>query len=36
IWMLVLFCTNGDEGANQYGPDPKGDGEEVINEIGLE
>lgn len=36
VWMLILFCTNGDEGTNQYGADPKGDGEEVINEIGLE
>ena len=35
IWMLILFCTNGDEGANQYGPDPKLTGEE-INEIGTE
>jgi uncharacterized membrane protein YhaH (DUF805 family) len=35
IWMLVLFCTNGDEGENKYGPDPKGNGEE-INEIGTE
>jgi uncharacterized membrane protein YhaH (DUF805 family) len=35
IWMLVLFCTNGDEGENKYGPDPKRNGEE-INEIGTE
>ena len=35
IWMLVLFCTNGDEGENKYGTDPKGNGEE-INEIGTE
>lgn len=35
IWMLVLFFTAGDVGGNQYGPDPKEDGEE-INEIGTE
>lgn len=23
IWMLVLLVTNGQRGANQYGPDPK-------------
>lgn len=23
IWMLVLMCTNGDSGPNEYGPDPK-------------
>ena len=23
IWLLVLFCTEGDEGENKYGPDPK-------------
>jgi len=23
IWLLVLFCTEGDHGENQYGPDPK-------------
>jgi len=36
IWMLVLFCTNGDEGTNKYGADPKSDGTEAINEIGAE
>lgn len=36
IWMLILFCTNGDEGENKYGPDPKSDGAEAINEIGSE
>lgn len=37
IWMLILFCTEGDQGANKYGPDPKSSffGEE-INEIGTE
>lgn len=23
IWLLVLLCTEGTAGANQYGPDPK-------------
>jgi uncharacterized membrane protein YhaH (DUF805 family) len=23
IWLLVLMCTEGNSGANQYGPDPK-------------
>ncbi|MCX6173088.1 MAG: DUF805 domain-containing protein [Flavobacterium sp.] len=36
VWMLVLFCTNGDKGKNKYGPDPKSDGAEAINEIGAE
>ncbi|KDN56560.1 DUF805 domain-containing protein [Flavobacterium seoulense] len=33
IWMLVLFCTEGEKGSNKYGPDPKNDISE-INEIG--
>src|SRR5690606_11407877 len=33
IWLLVLFVTEGNKGANKYGPDPKGNLEE-INEIG--
>ncbi|UOQ53678.1 DUF805 domain-containing protein [Hymenobacter cellulosivorans] len=24
IWLLVLACTEGTRGPNQYGPDPKG------------
>lgn len=28
IWLLVLFCTEGDSGENQYGPDPKSEGNE--------
>ncbi|PJJ53275.1 DUF805 domain-containing protein [Hymenobacter chitinivorans] len=24
IWLLVLTCTEGTSGPNQYGPDPKG------------
>ncbi|MDI1318420.1 DUF805 domain-containing protein [Flavobacterium sp.] len=35
IWLLVLFFTEGDQGENQYGSDPKSSGEE-INEIGTE
>jgi uncharacterized membrane protein YhaH (DUF805 family) len=23
IWLLVLYCTAGDQGENKYGPDPK-------------
>ena len=23
IWLLVLFVTEGNPGANEYGPDPK-------------
>jgi uncharacterized membrane protein YhaH (DUF805 family) len=33
IWLLVLFCTEGDQGTNSYGPDPKNEFDE-INEIG--
>jgi uncharacterized membrane protein YhaH (DUF805 family) len=33
IWLLVLFCTEGDVGPNQYGEDPKRPYED-INEIG--
>lgn len=33
IWLLVLFCTDGEQGANNYGPDPKNESDE-INEIG--
>ncbi|MDI9256266.1 DUF805 domain-containing protein [Flavobacterium sedimenticola] len=35
IWLLVLFFTEGQQGENQYGPDPKAEGAE-INEIGNE
>ncbi|WP_445456080.1 DUF805 domain-containing protein [Flavobacterium sp. HNIBRBA15423] len=34
IWLLVLFGTEGDNGTNKYGPDPKNPIE--INEIGTE
>lgn len=33
IWLLVLMCTDGDYGSNDYGTDPKNEIEE-INEIG--
>lgn len=33
IWLLVLMCTEGDSGSNDYGSDPKSSIEE-INEIG--
>lgn len=33
IWLLVLFCTEGDQGTNKYGPDPKNEFDE-IDEIG--
>jgi uncharacterized membrane protein YhaH (DUF805 family) len=36
IWMLVLFVTEGNEGKNKYGSDPKNifDEDDEINEIG--
>jgi uncharacterized membrane protein YhaH (DUF805 family) len=30
---LILACTEGDKGANAYGPDPKNEFDE-LNEIG--
>ncbi|HEX8017301.1 MAG TPA: DUF805 domain-containing protein [Flavobacterium sp.] len=33
IYSLILACTEGDKGTNEYGPDPKNDFSE-INEIG--
>lgn len=33
IWLLVLLCTNGTEGPNKYGLDPKNPTDE-LNEIG--
>lgn len=33
IWMLVLLCTEGDYGENDYGSDPKNEFDEM-NEIG--
>lgn len=34
IWLFVLFVTEGDKGPNQYGPDPKAENMEEIDEIG--
>ena len=39
IWLLVLFCTDSNIGPNQYGPNPKGIGndaedEDLIQNIG--
>jgi uncharacterized membrane protein YhaH (DUF805 family) len=36
IWMIVLFVTEGDDGKNKYGSDPKNifDEDDEINEIG--
>ncbi len=33
IYNLVLACTEGQKGNNEYGPDPKGNGDD-ISEIG--
>jgi uncharacterized membrane protein YhaH (DUF805 family) len=33
IWLLILACRDGDQGTNEYGPDPKNEFDE-INEIG--
>ncbi len=33
IWLLVLFCTEGDRGENQYGPDPKALGEDFTTNM---
>lgn len=33
IWLLVLLCTEGNYGPNQYGPDPKAEYDD-IQEIG--
>lgn len=34
IWLLILFVTPGDQGPNQYGPDPKSPNDFEINQIG--
>ncbi|WP_299434489.1 DUF805 domain-containing protein [uncultured Maribacter sp.] len=34
FYNLYLLCTNGDEGTNEYGPDPKNPDSE-LNEIGV-
>lgn len=33
IWLIVLLATEGNSGSNEYGPDPKGNVEE-IDDIG--
>ncbi len=37
IWMLILFVTEGDDGKNKYGSDPKNifDEDDEIDEIGV-
>ena len=34
IWLLVLFCTEGDRGANEYGLDPKNSEHDEFDQIG--
>nr|WP_321247474.1 DUF805 domain-containing protein [uncultured Psychroserpens sp.] len=34
IWYIVLVATEGEYGANYYGPDPKGDPFDEIDDIG--
>ena len=34
IWLIVLLCTEGDSGPNQYGADPKNPNTE-LDEIGV-
>ena len=35
IYNIILACTEGESGTNQYGPDPKGSGlDDDINAIG--
>lgn len=34
IWLLILLCTEGDAGPNQYGADPKNPTTE-LNDIGV-
>ncbi|MBK9735258.1 MAG: DUF805 domain-containing protein [Saprospiraceae bacterium] len=31
IYNLILALTEGQKGTNEYGPDPKGDGEEIAD-----
>lgn len=32
IWLLVLFCTEGTIGMNEYGPNPKGIGNDFTDD----
>jgi len=34
IWLLVLMCTDGEPGPNEYGPNPKNPVDE-LNDIGV-
>ena len=34
IYLIVLFCTEGDKGPNEFGPDPKGLLNDEFNDIG--
>ena len=34
IWILILLCTNSEEGENKYGPNPYGIGNHSVDEIG--
>jgi len=34
IWLIVLYCTEGDNGPNEYGPDPKNPNYGEFDEIG--
>jgi uncharacterized membrane protein YhaH (DUF805 family) len=36
IYNIVLLATNGDQGANEYGTDPKGNGEDILETFGTE
>lgn len=37
IWLLILMCTDSDNGPNEYGDNPKGIGNDSgINQIGQE
>jgi len=35
IWLIIMLCTEGDKGQNQYGPDPKNQYDE-LNKMGTE
>ena len=34
IWYIILVASNGDVGPNKYGPDPKNNFEDEIDDIG--
>ncbi|GAB5401344.1 MAG: DUF805 domain-containing protein [Aureisphaera sp.] len=36
IVLFVFYCIDGDKGPNQYGPDPKGNNDTEIDQIGIE